>query len=143
MKIDLYQQSGVKKGSVEVSDKMFKAPINEELIRLAVLRQLANARQSNAHSKTRGEIRGGGRKPWRQKGTGHARPGSSRSPLWRHGGVVFGPRNVRNYKKDMPAKERRAALFSSLSKKAADEGVFALDSFKVKAPKTKEEKTDG
>ena len=138
MKIDLYQQSGVKKGSIEVSDKMFKAPINEELIRLAVLRQLANARQANAHTKTRGEIRGGGRKPWRQKGTGRARQGSSRSPLWRHGGVVFGPRNTRNYEKNMPAKERRAALFASLSKKAADEGIFALDAFKVKAPKTKE-----
>lgn len=138
MKIDLYTQTGAKKGTVEASDKMFKAPVNEELIRLAVLRQLDNARQSNAHAKTRGEIRGGGRKPWKQKGTGRARVGSTRSPLWRHGGVIFGPRNNRNYSKDMPAKERRAALFGSLSQKAAGSGIFALDEFKVKAPKTKE-----
>ncbi|MBN1258624.1 50S ribosomal protein L4 [Candidatus Peregrinibacteria bacterium] len=138
MKIDLYQQSGEKKGSVEVNDKIFKAPVNEELMRLAVLRQLANARRATAHTKTRGEIRGGGRKPYKQKGTGHARHGASRSPIFRHGGTVFGPRNTRNYEKDMPLKERRAALFSSLSKKASEEAVFALDKFEVKTPKTKE-----
>jgi len=138
MKIDLYTQAGSKKGSVEVSDKMFKAPLNEELIRLAVVRQMANARQANAHVKTRGEIRGGGRKPWRQKGTGHARQGSTRSPLWRHGGVAFGPRNVRNYSLSMPVQARRQALFSSLSQKTGDDNVFALDEFKVKAPKTRE-----
>ncbi len=141
MKLDLYQQSGEKKGTVEVSDKLFAAPVNEELMRLALVRQLSNARQLVAHTKTRGEVRGGGKKPWRQKGTGRARFGSSRNPIWRGGGVAFGPRNVRNYKKQMPKKARRAALFSGLSQKAGDKAIFALDQFEVKSPKTKEFKT--
>ncbi len=138
MKIDLYQQSGEKKGAVEANDKMFAVPVNEELMRLALVRSMNNARQANAHVKTRGEIRGGGKKPWRQKGTGRARFGSSRNPIWRGGGVAFGPRNVRNYDKQMPKKARRAALFSGLSQKASDKAVFALDKFEVKEPKTKD-----
>ena len=138
MKIDLFAQSGEKKGAVEASDVMFKAPVNDELIRLSVIRQQANARQAIAHVKHRGEVRGGGAKPWRQKGTGRARVGSSRNPVWRSGGVAFGPRNTRNYELNMPKKARRAALFSCLSQKAADGNIFALDSFKVKAPKTKD-----
>lgn len=138
MKIDLYQQSGEKKGSVEAPDSMFKVPVNEELIRLALIRQLANSRQANAHVKHRGEVRGGGRKPWRQKGTGRARFGSTRNPIWRSGGVAFGPRNVRNYSLDMPKKARRSALFSCLSQKAADSQIFALEGYDAKAPKTKD-----
>ena len=111
MKIDLYTQSGEKKGTVDVSDAMFKVVVNDELIRLSVIRQLANRRHVNAHVKTRGEVRGGGKKPWRQKGTGRARFGSSRNPIWRGGGVAFGPRNVRNFSLDMPKKARRSALF--------------------------------
>jgi len=138
MKIDLYTQSGEKKGTVNVSDAMFKAPMHEETVRLAVLRQTANARQANAHTKTRGEVRGGGHKPWKQKGTGRARFGSSRNPIWRGGGVAFGPTNERNYTKGINKKAWRAALFSCLSKKAEENMVFALDEFKVKVPKTKE-----
>lgn len=138
MKIDLYQQSGEKKGTVEANDKMFAAPVNEELMRLALIRQMSNSRQAGAHTKTRGEVRGGGKKPWRQKGTGRARFGSSRNPIWKGGGVAFGPRNVRNYEKQMPKKARRRALFSGLSQKAGEKAVFALDKFEVKAPKTKD-----
>ena len=138
MKLDLYQQSGEKKGTVDVSDKMFAAPVNEELMRLALLSQQASKRQANAHAKIRSEVRGGGKKPWRQKGTGRARFGSTRNPIWRGGGVVFGPRNIRNYKKMMPKKARRAALFSGLSQKASEKAVFALDKFEVQAPKTKD-----
>lgn len=138
MKIDLYQQSGEKKGTVDVRDEMFAAKVNEELMRLALIRQLANRRQANAHTKKRGEIRGGGKKPWRQKGTGRARFGSSRNPIWRGGGVVFGPTSDRNYTKQMPKKARRAALFSGLTQKASESNVFALDKFDLKAPKTKD-----
>ncbi|MBU0706429.1 50S ribosomal protein L4 [Patescibacteria group bacterium] len=136
MKIDLYVQSGEKKGTTEASDAMFKVVVNDELIRLSVIRQLANRRQANAHVKTRAEVRGGGKKPWRQKGTGRARFGSSRNPVWRGGGVAFGPRNVRNFSLDMPKKARRSALFSCLSQKAADNRIFALDTYKADTPKT-------
>ena len=140
MKIDLYTQSGDKKGTVDVSDAMFKAEVNDELIRLSVIRQLSNSRQGNAHVKTRADVRGGGSKPWRQKGTGRARFGSSRNPVWRGGGVAFGPRNIRNFKIEMPKKARRSALYSCLSQKAADSKVFALDAYKPVSggPKTKD-----
>lgn len=138
MKLTIYQQSGEKKGTVDASDQIFAAPIHEELMRLALIRQLANARQATSHTKTRAEVRGGGKKPWRQKGTGRARFGSSRNPIWRKGGIVFGPRGVSNFTKQMPKKARRAALFSGLSQKAASDGVFVLDGFDVKAPKTKD-----
>ncbi len=138
MKIDLYTQSGEKKGTVDVSDVMFKSPVNDELIRLAVMRQMANARNSAiAHVKGRGDVSGGGRKPWRQKGTGRARFGSSRNPVWRGGGIAFGPTNERNYTKAMNKKERRAALFSAISQKVAGGQVFALDTFTSDKPKTK------
>jgi large subunit ribosomal protein L4 len=138
MKIDLYKQSGEKKGTVDVPDAMFKVKINEEIVTLAVLRQVANARQSTAQTKSRGDVRGGGRKPWRQKGTGRARFGSSRNPIWRGGGIAFGPTTERNYSKNMTKKARRLALFSCLSHKANDNHVFALDKFEVKVPKTKD-----
>ncbi|QQR83424.1 50S ribosomal protein L4 [Candidatus Peregrinibacteria bacterium] len=137
MKIDLYQQSGAKKGTIDVNTSLFSVPVNDELMRLALIRQLANGRQANATVKKRGEVRGGGKKPWRQKGTGRARFGSSRNPIWRGGGIVFGPTNERNYTKQMPKKARRAALFSGLSQKAADNAVFALDKYEVAQPKTK------
>ena len=116
---------------------MFKVEPNEELMRLCVLRYLAGARQAGAHTKTRGEVRGGGKKPWRQKGTGRARFGSTRNPIWVGGGVAFGPRNNRNYKISLNKKARRKALFSSLSVKAKEGGVFALDEFKLEKPQTK------
>ncbi len=139
MKIDLYTQKGEKKGTVDAADAMFKADIHEELMRLSLIRQLANARSGTAaHAKTRAEVRGGGKKPWRQKGTGRARFGSSRNPIWRSGGAAFGPRNERNYSKDMPKKARKIALFSVLTQKATDSDIFALDGFTTKVPKTKE-----
>lgn len=138
MKIDLYQQSGVKKGTLDVKDEMFSIPVNDELMRLALIRQLANSRQANAHTKTRGEVRGGGKKPWRQKGTGRARFGSSRNPIWRGGGIAFGPTNEINFAKRMPKQSRRSALFSCLSQKASEKNIFALDKFEIKTPKTKE-----
>ncbi len=137
MKLDLYQQSGEKKGTVNANDLMFAAPVNDELMRLAVIRQLSNGRQATAHTKLRGEVRGGGKKPWRQKGTGRARFGSTRNPIWRGGGIAFGPRNTRNFEKQMPKKARRSALFSGLSQKASEKAVFALDKFELDAPKTK------
>lgn len=138
MKIDLYAQSGDKKGTVDVSDAMFKVEVNDELVRMAVIRQLANRRRVTAHVKTRAEVSGGGKKPWRQKGTGRARFGSSRNPIWRGGGVAFGPRSVRNFSIEMPKKARRSALFSCLTQKAADSKVFALDTYKADKPKTKD-----
>jgi len=138
VKLDLYLQSGEKKGTVDASDQLFAAKQNDELMRLALVRQMANARQATAHCKTRGEVRGGGKKPWRQKGTGRARFGSSRNPVWRSGGVAFGPRNTRNFEKQMPKKARRAALFSGLSQKASDKQVLVLDKFETKEAKTKD-----
>jgi len=138
MKLDLYQQSGEKKGTVEVKDALFKAPVNDELMRLVFLRERANARQANAHTKTRGEVRGGGRKPWKQKHTGRARHGSIRSPIWPGGGITFGPRNNRNFSKRLPRNAYRIALFSALSQKASENSIFALDQFSVTKPKTKE-----
>jgi large subunit ribosomal protein L4 len=138
LKIDLYQQSGEKKGTVEVKDSMFGAKVNDELMRLALLRQLSNARLANAHTKTRADVRGGGKKPWRQKGTGRARFGSTRNPIWKGGGVAHGPKNVRNFELMMPKNARRMALFSGLSQKASDKEIFALDKFDTKTPKTKE-----
>lgn len=137
MKLDLYQQSGEKKGTVDASDKLFKASIKEELMRLVLLRQLANARQGTACTKTRGEVRGGGHKPMKQKHTGKARQGSSRSPVWPGGGIAFGPRGNRNFKLSIPRGAARSALLSALSQKAADNSVIALDKFEVKTPTTK------
>ena len=138
MKIDLYTQTGEKNGTVDVSDGLFKAPINDEVVRLALLRQLANARRPIADTKTRAEVRGGGKKPWKQKHTGRARFGSTRNPIWRKGGVAFGPTSARNFSLRINKKASRAALFSILSQKAAESQIFALESFKIKQPKTKE-----
>ncbi len=138
MKLDLYLQSGEKKGIVDASDKLFKAPIKEELMRLTLIRQLANARQATACTKTRGEVRGGGHKPMKQKHTGRARQGSSRSPLSPGGGIAFGPRGNRNFTLKITKGAARGALFSALSQKAASHSVIALDKFEVKAPTTKE-----
>jgi large subunit ribosomal protein L4 len=138
MKLDLYQQSGEKKGTVDASDKLFKAAIKEELMRLVLLRQLANARQATACTKTRGEVRGGGHKPVKQKHTGRARQGSTRSPVWPGGGIAFGPRGNRNFTLKITKSAARGALFSALSQKAANHAVIALDKFESKTPTTKE-----
>ncbi len=112
-------------------------PFNEDLIHQALVRQHANKRIAVAHVKSRGEVRGGGRKPYRQKGTGHARQGSTRNVHYRGGCVVFGPRNTRNFSKDMPRKQRRKALFSALSEKARNNHVIALEKYESNEAKTK------
>ena len=138
MKIDLYTQSGAKSGSLELPKEIFEIPFNKDLVHQALVRQLANARSPIAHTKTRGEISGGGKKPFRQKGTGNARQGTIRAPHMRGGGVVFGPRNTRNFAKDMPKKQRRKALFSALSEKARQGEVIGLEEYKADGPKTKD-----
>lgn len=129
MKADLYSQTGEKKGQVDLNKDFFEVPFNGDLIHQALVRQHANGRRAIAHTKLRGEVRGGGRKPFRQKGTGNARQGSRRMPQLKGGGVVFGPRNDRNFKVDMPRKQRRKALFSALSLKAAEGQIMALDKY--------------
>ncbi|MBD3330400.1 50S ribosomal protein L4 [Candidatus Peregrinibacteria bacterium] len=138
MKVDLYTQSGEKNGSLTLPKEIFEVKYNEDLIHQALIRQLANKRVAIAHTKTKGEVRGGGRKPFRQKGTGRARQGSIRSPHMKGGGVTFGPRNDRNFCKNMPKKQRRAALFSALSYKAKNNAIIGLEGFNADAPKTKE-----
>jgi large subunit ribosomal protein L4 len=137
MKLSIFTQTGEKKGQIEAPENFFDVAYNPDLIHQALVRQHANSRQVLAHTKTKGEVRGGGRKPYRQKGTGHARQGSIRNPHYKGGGVAFGPRNDRNYKKDMPKKQRRLAIFSALSEKARNEKVIALESFDNELPKTK------
>jgi len=137
MKIDLYNQKGEKSGSVELSEEVFGVPFNKDLVHQALVRQLANRRVAIAHTKTRAEVRGGGRKPFRQKGTGNARQGTIRAPHMKGGGVVFGPRNDRNFSKDMPKKQRRKALMSALSEKVRAKEVIALESYNSDKPKTK------
>lgn len=137
MKIDLYASDGTKKGSVDLPKDIFEIEVNEGLIHEALIRQQANARIDTAFSKTRAEVRGGGKKPWRQKGTGRARQGTIRAGQWTGGGVIFGPRGNRNYEKQMPKKMRRKALLSALSAKAAAKSIIALESFESKEPKTK------
>ena len=137
MKAAIYNQKGEKKGEVTLNKDLFGIEVNEGLIHQALVMQQANARQPIAHTKTRGEIRGGGRKPHRQKGTGRARFGSIRTPIHRGGGIVFGPRNTRNFTKAMPKKQRRKALFCALSSKANDNQIIILEKYDAKEPKSK------
>ena len=138
MKVPLRNMAGKAIDEIEVRDDIFGIAPNEAVMHQALVRQLANVRLATAKTKTRGEVSGGGRKPWRQKGTGRARHGSIREPQWRGGGVVFGPRPDRNYRKAMPRKMRRLALRSALSVKAREERLIVLDEFRMPAPKTKE-----
>jgi len=138
MKVDLYKQTGEKSGTLELPKEIFEVAFNEDLVHQALVRQLANRRVAIAHTKTRGNVRGGGRKPFAQKGTGNARQGSIRSPHLRGGGVVFGPTNERNFSKDMPKKQRRKALFCALSEKARSNEIMALEEYKTDKPKTKD-----
>ena len=136
MKIDLYKQSGEKSGTLELPKEIFETRFNEDLIHQALIRQLSNKRVAIAHTKTKSDVRGGGRKPYRQKGTGNARQGSIRSAQWKGGGIIFGPNKNRNFEKAMPKKQRRKALFSALSEKAKDGQLFALEGYEAKEPKT-------
>ncbi len=129
MKVDLYSQAGVKTGEVDLPKEIFEVEFNEDLVHQALLFQLANDRQVLAHTKTKGEVRGGGKKPYAQKHTGRARQGSIRSPQMRGGGVTFGPRSNRNYTQRMPLKQRRKALFCALSDKANEGFIMALEKY--------------
>lgn len=127
---------GKEVGKMELNDAVFAAPINEHLLHLAVVAQLANRRQGTKKALTRAEVSGGGRKPWRQKGTGHARQGSIRAPQWKGGGVVFAP-TPRDYRKDLNKKEKRAALKAALSNAVADQKLVVVDSIHFDEIKTK------
>jgi large subunit ribosomal protein L4 len=135
--IKVYKMDGTEAGTLNLSDKVFGAEYREELIHQAVVTRLANERQGTKSTLTRTEVRGGGRKPWRQKGTGNARQGSIRAPQWIKGGVVFAPKS-RDFSKDMNKKAKVAALISALSKKVADGELVVVDKLEVKDGKTKE-----
>ena len=138
MKVDLYNQKGEVIGQVELSDKIFGAKWNPVLVHQILVAMQSNQRKPIAHTKDRGEVSGGGRKPWRQKGTGRARHGSIRSPIWIGGGVTFGPTKERNYQKKINRKAKQQAIISALSKKLADGEVKVIDEIKIDQPKTKE-----
>jgi len=135
--VSVYNMEGKEVGTMELNDAVFGVEVNEHLVHLAVVRQLANNRQGTQKAKTRAEVRGGGRKPWRQKGTGHARQGSIRSPQWTGGGVVFAP-TPRDYSIKMNKKERRLALKSALTSAVQENKFIVLDELKLNEIKTKE-----
>ena len=134
--VSVYNIEGKEVGSIELNDAVFGVEVNEHLVHMAVVNQLANNRQGTQSAKTRSEVSGGGRKPWRQKGTGHARQGSTRAPQWTGGGIVFAPK-PRDYSFKMNKKEKRAALCSALSSKVAESQIIVLDEFKLDEIKTK------
>lgn len=135
--VAVYNKEGANVGEITLSDAIFAAEVNTGLLHEVVNMYLANQRQGTSDTKTRSEVSGGGKKPWRQKGTGRARQGSTRAPQWRHGGVTFGP-HPRKYGWTMPKKARRVALRSALSAKFAAGEIVILDAFELEAPKTKE-----
>ncbi|MBR3515056.1 MAG: 50S ribosomal protein L4 [Lachnospiraceae bacterium] len=135
-KVSVVNMEGKEVGTIDLSDEIFGVEVNEHLVHLAVVQQLANNRQGTQKAKTRSEVSGGGRKPWRQKGTGHARQGSIRAPQWKGGGVVFAP-VPRDYSFKINKKEKRAALKSALSIKVADQKLIVVDELKFDEIKTK------
>ena len=134
--VSVFNMEGKEVGSIELNDAVFGVEVNEHLIHMAVLQQLANKRQGTQKAKTRSEVSGGGRKPWRQKGTGHARQGSIRAPQWKGGGVVFAP-TPRDYSFKMNKKEKRAALKSALTSRVQENKFIVLDELKLDEIKTK------
>ena len=136
-KVTLYNTAGAAAGEIELNDSVFGVEYNEAVIHQAVVRQMANERLGTHATKTRGLVRGGGRKPWKQKGTGRARVGSIRSPLWVGGGTVFGP-TPRSHAKDMTRKARQLAVKSALSEKLRANELIVVDAINFDAPKTKE-----
>ena len=135
--VSVYNMEGNEVGTLELNDAVFGVEVNEHLVHMAVVRQLANKRQGTQKAKTRSEVSGGGRKPWRQKGTGHARQGSTRAPQWTGGGVVFAP-VPRDYSSKMNKKERRIALKSALTTRVQENKLVVLDELKLDAIKTKD-----
>jgi large subunit ribosomal protein L4 len=137
MKADVYNLNNEVVGTVDLPDTVFGVRYNAALVKQVIDAQLANRRSPWAHTKTRGEVSGGGKKPWRQKGTGRARHGSTRSPIWVGGGVAHGPRNDRDYSQKVNKKMKQAALFAAISRKAKDGEVKVFDSLALEAAKTK------
>ncbi|WP_304407987.1 50S ribosomal protein L4 [Bacteroides acidifaciens] len=135
--VSVYNMEGKEVGTIDLNDAVFGVEVNEHLVHMAVVQQLANNRQGTQKAKTRSEVSGGGRKPWRQKGTGHARQGSTRAPQWKGGGVVFAP-VPRDYSFKMNRKEKQAALKSALTSRVQSNKLIVLDELKLDAIKTKE-----
>ena len=135
-KVSVYNMEGKEVEKIDLSDAVFGVEVNEHLVHMAVVQQLANNRQGTQKAKTRSEVSGGGRKPWRQKGTGHARQGSTRSPQWTHGGVVFAP-TPRDYSFKLNKKEKRAALKSALTDRLQSNKLIVVDALKFDEIKTK------
>jgi large subunit ribosomal protein L4 len=131
----VYDRDGKESGHLDLPEDIFNAPLNTAVLHQAVKRQQANDRQGTAQTKTRGDVSGGGRKPWKQKGTGRARQGSTRAPQWRHGGVVFGP-HPHSYEEKMPRKQRRLALRVALSVKSQEGALRVVEEIVLEAPKT-------
>lgn len=138
MTIDVFDKNNNKTGTVELSNRVFSVEWNADLVHQALVAQLANRREPLAHAKGRGEVRGGGKKPWKQKGTGRARHGSIRSPIWKGGGVTFGPNKDRNFSKKINAKMNRLAIFAVLSKKVEENQLKVFETFGAVADKTKD-----
>ena len=134
--VSVYNMQGTKTGTLELNDSVFNVEVNEHLIKMAVTAHLAAKRQGTQKAKTRAEVSGGGIKPWRQKGTGHARQGSTRAPQWTHGGVVFAP-VPRDYTFKINRKERQLALKSALTSRVLEDKIFVLDEFSLDEIKTK------
>lgn len=141
IELPIFSMDGTTVGNYTLPEKLFSAPWRADLVHQVTTGMQANARQNRAHTKDRSEVSGGGKKPWKQKGTGQARHGSTRSPIWRHGGITFGPRNERDYSEKINKKMRLAALISALSKKAKDGELILVDSFVFAAPKSSAAKT--
>ena len=137
LKTNVYDMSGKLVGEIELSEAVFGVEVNESVVHDVVKNHLANKRQGTQSALTRAEVSGGGRKPWRQKGTGRARQGSTRAPQWTHGGIVFAPK-PRDYSYTLNKKAKRLALKSALSSKASEQNIIVIDSIKMDAPKTKE-----
>ena len=135
--VAVYNIEGKEVGTIELNDAVFGVEVNDHLVHMAVVNQLANKRQGTQKAKTRAEVSGGGRKPWRQKGTGHARQGSTRAPQWTGGGVVFAP-VPRDYSFKMNRKEKRAALLSALTSRVEEKKLIVVDELAFEAPKTKD-----
>lgn len=138
MEAKVYNQDGKEKGEVKLSKEVFGLPWNADLVHQVVTSYMSNKRSGTADTKDRSEVAGGGKKPWRQKGTGRARHGSIRSPIWRGGGTTFGPLSEKNYTKKINKKMRSKALFTVLSKKLKDQEIFFVEEIKTSKPKTKE-----
>jgi large subunit ribosomal protein L4 len=135
--VSVYNMQGQEVGTIDLNDAVFGANVNENLLHMAVVQQLANNRQGTQKAKTRSEVSGGGRKPWRQKGTGHARQGSTRAPQWTHGGIVFAP-VPRDYSFKMNKKEKQAAIRSALTDRVQQNKIIVLDQLAMSEFKTKE-----